>query len=318
ELGHEVVGEASNGNEAVELDCTTRPDVELMDIEMPGMDGIEASKAIQQRCPAPIVILTAYESGDLIERTSSAGAGAYLVKPANLSEIGRAITIAVARHGDLMRLQDALMKEKMLTREVYHRVKNNMATIVSLLHLQGKASHDEKIIAALRDSENRVRAMSSIHETLYMSNDICNVELGDYLKRIATSLHSGFVSDHDRVGLEVDADRVSVHSEVAISCGLIANELLTNAAKHAFPKDRKGTIGLVLRELDGNRILLSINDNGIGLPDKFEVGSTDSLGMEIVSVLVDQIGGELEIDPSNGAAFKITFSQGGAPDEEED
>ncbi|MCK4911927.1 MAG: response regulator, partial [Thermodesulfovibrionales bacterium] len=294
------------------------PDVVLMDIEMPEMNGLDASKEIQEICPTPIVILSAYESSDLFEKASAAGAGAYLIKPANLSEIERAITIAVARHGDLIKLQDALMKEKTLVREIDHRVKNNMATIVSLLHLQGKASHDENTIAALKDSENRVRAMSSIHEILYLSEDACHVELGDYLKRIATSLHSGYINDHDRVRLEVDIDRVSVYSEVAIPCGLIVNELLTNAAKHAFPEGRKGSIRLVLRELNENRILLSVSDNGIGLPDNFEVGSTGSLGMEIVSALVGQIGGELEMDPSNGAAFKITFGPGGPPDAEED
>ena len=207
-----------------------------------------------------------------------------------------------------MQLREALKKEKMLIREVYHRVKNNMAVIASLLHLQASASKDERIVSALKDSGNRVRTMAALHEILHSSADPCAVELDDYLSKIAQTLHHGIIDNPDRVSIEVETDSVEVHSEIAISCGLIVNELITNAVKHAFPKDRKGSVRLGLKRLDGDKVVLSVADNGVGLPEGFNIDSLGSLGMQIVSSLIKQIGGESEVISSNGTEFRITFN----------
>jgi AmiR/NasT family two-component response regulator len=116
--GYELVGKASNGVEAVEMVCTLCPDIVLMDIEMPELDGLEASRRIQERCPTPVVVLTAYESKELLDKASEVGVGAYLVKPPKASEIERAVTIAMARHDDLMTIMDALRQKEVLVREL--------------------------------------------------------------------------------------------------------------------------------------------------------------------------------------------------------
>lgn len=306
-LKYEIVGEASDGATAVEIVCAKRPDVVLMDIDMPKMDGLEASRLIQETCPTPVVILTAFDSTDMLERASAAGAGAYLVKPAKSEDIERAVTVAIARHGDLIKLREAVTREQMLSREIYHRVKNNMGVIASLLYLQGRASQDEATIDALKESADRIRTMAKVHEILHAGEDPCVVELGDYLSKIAKSVYHGFIDNKNRVGLEIETEPVSVDSETAISCGLVVNELITNSVKYAFPGRKKGAIRLELKELDGKNVELRVSDNGVGLPDGFDLEAPSSLGMQVIISMTDQISGQLEVFRSNTTEFRITF-----------
>lgn len=308
-LGHEVVAEASNGTEAIEVVCAQKPDVVFMDIEMPEMNGIEASRIIQKTCPVPIVMLTAYESGDLLEQASSVGVGAYLIKPANVSEIDRAITIAVARHGDLVKLKSALDRERLLIREMYHRVGNNMAMIKTFLYLQAKSSRDKNTMDALHESENRVQTMLAIHKLLQSGDDSLYIEFNKYLTSIATDLHRSLVDSSGNIGLIVNVDDIRIDSETAMSCGLIVNELITNAIKYAFPQGHKGKIRLTVKALGGGLIELSISDDGVGLPAGVSLDKTATLGMEIVRSFVEQINGKLEIVSSGGTQFRVTFSE---------
>jgi two-component sensor histidine kinase len=309
ELGHEVVAEASNGAEAIKMVCAQRPDVVLMDIDMPEVDGIEASRIIQKTCPAPVVMLTAYETGDLLDRASSVGAGAYLVKPATTLEIERAVTIAVAGHGDLMRLMNTLEKEKTLAREIYHRVKNNLAMISTFLYLQAKASPDKKTADALNESESRIKTILLVHEMLHSGHNHSVIEFDRYLTSLAEDLHNSLLRGSDNVILDMDIDKVTFDSEMAIFCGLIVNELITNAAKHAFPDGRKGNIRLKAKGLGDGMFELSVSDNGIGLPEGFNHETAESFGMEIVNALVDQIDGRLEVASSGGTGFRVVFKE---------
>lgn len=131
-IGHEVVAEVSTGEEAIEKTCELDPDVVLMDIQMPGMDGLQASKDIQVRCPTPVVVLTAYESQDLVERASDTGVGAYLTKPPNPLEVERAITISMARHSDMMTCRELYEKLSERTREL-EKALSEIKTLKGLL-----------------------------------------------------------------------------------------------------------------------------------------------------------------------------------------
>jgi AmiR/NasT family two-component response regulator len=168
ELGYEQVGEASNGFEAVEMACSLRPDVVLMDIEMPELDGLEASGRIQKQCPTPVVILTAYESKELVDRASELGVGAYLLKPPKASEIDRAVTIAMTRHSDLMMIRDALRQKEALVKELQEAI-NRIKTLEGLIPI---CSWCKKI----RDDEGywqQVEVYVSEHTKADFTHGIC-------------------------------------------------------------------------------------------------------------------------------------------------
>jgi two-component sensor histidine kinase len=308
ELGYELVGEAHNGSEAVRLVCEQKPDVVLMDIEMPELDGLEASQTIQETCPTPIVILTAYENDLLLERARTHGVGAYLIKPTNGADIARAVGIAVARHQDLMQLREALRKEKVLRREFMHRVKNNLAMITSLLHVQISGSDDARIKAALRDCANRVQALSVMHDMLRLDDNPTTVRLDWYLTAVVQNLQQSASNAGEQITFTIATEELSCHSELAVSCGLIVNELLTNVIKHAFPQDTAGTVAFTLKRADRKMMELSVLDNGIGLPAGLDPASTTTMGLQIVSLLVQQNQGELEsVRRPDGTEFRIRF-----------
>ncbi|MFC1769481.1 bacteriohemerythrin [Nitrospirota bacterium] len=202
-------------------------------------------------------------------------------------------------------LKQALKDKDMLIKEVHHRVKNNLAVIQSLLSLQSSDVQDEKTKDVLQESQSRVRAMSMIHERLYQSSDISSINLPEYINSLATQLFDTYRTDASNVKLLVDIPNISLDVDTVIPCGLIINELLSNALKHAFPGSREGVISISIEtQSNGNRTLM-VKDNGIGIPESFDISKTRSLGMKIVNSLASQIGCGVEIINDNGSEFRI-------------
>ncbi len=330
-LGHEIVGEAVDGNEAVALVLEKRPDIVLMDIQMPNMDGLEAARQIQEKMPTPIIVLTAHESQDLVQRASEAGVSIFLTKPPQKSEIQRAMTMAVARHHDVMelrRLNQALKQEidnrkiiethlkttleekNVLLREVHHRVNNNFAMISSLLNMQARQIDDKKAQAAVLQSRDRIHSMALIHEKLYQSNNITSINLMEYIRALTLEIDQSHHQSPNNIMIRCDGDEVFVGVEQAIHCGLIINELVTNALKFAFPEPSEGTkfIEVSLHCQSKDRAILKVRDNGIGLPKDMDVLETDTLGIRLVWMLSeDQLDGSVEVVRDNGTTFNIEF-----------
>lgn len=328
-IGYTLVGEATNGQEAVEMASALAPDVILMDIQMPVMDGLEATRRIQSRSPVPVVVLSAFQTPELIEQASKAGVGAYLVKPPTAREIDRTITIAVARFEDMMelhRLNLRLQKEisrrhqmeqqltasleekKLLLQEIHHRVKNNLMVISSLLNLQADGIENAQARDAFRESQHRVQAMARIHEQLYRSENLVKIDMGHYINTMGDSLRHTFGAY--QVNLMVDAADVSLSIDAAIPCGLIINELLTNALKYAFPQKKTGYVWVKLESNAGDGLRLVVRDNGVGLPADFDPNKLQSLGLQLVDLLARQLNGAFEISaPQNGhgTSFTVVF-----------
>jgi len=198
-------------------------------------------------------------------------------------------------------------------RETNHRVKNNLAVVDSLLSLQASDAQDEALRANLEESRARLKTIRLIHESLYRSSEPGNVFLGAFLRRLAgeiLDLYRGFASSIHLVDECVEA---KTDPETAMSCGMIVTELMTNALKHAFPAGQSGTIRLGAR-LDGDRCVLSVRDDGIGLPDGFDPATLPSMGMRIVAGYVQQLRGTMTIDKVNGAGFLIEFPFTPTPD----
>jgi len=203
----------------------------------------------------------------------------------------------------------ASLKEKeLLLQEIHHRVKNNMQVISSLLKLQAATIKDETLRAPFRDSEHRVRAMSLVHEKLYQSKDLTHVPFKDYLQSLIRYLYQSYTPQAETIELTSEIEELPLTITHAIPCGLIVNELVSNALKHAFPGERKGTITLSLRSPEPHTYELTVSDDGIGLPETIDLHTTKSLGLHLVSILVeDQLKGEIEVERTGGTRFRITF-----------
>lgn len=201
-------------------------------------------------------------------------------------------------------LEDALREKTVLLNEVHHRVKNNLQVITSLLNLQSGYAADPRVRAILSESCGRVNAMALTHQLLYERKDLSRLDLGDYLERLAHSIRATYRGTGDRVALslKLPADCIDLDLDHTIPCGLLVNELVTNAFKHAFPGERCGEIVIELYVTDDDLVCFSIADNGIGLPPDSTLGTDldsglpSSLGLQLVALLVAQLHGTLTVE----------------------
>ncbi len=204
-------------------------------------------------------------------------------------------------------IEDSLKEKDILLREIHHRVKNNMQIISSLLNLQSAYFQDSEAVNVFKESQNRIRSMALIHEKLYQSGNIAGVKLGDYVQDLASHLMSSYSLDSTKIRLTTDIENVSLGIDTAISLGLIVNELLSNAFKYAFPNGASGEIKLSYKPTEGNTSTLIIHDNGIGFPKNIDFRQTDSLGLQLVNTLVEQLEGNIELNRMNGTEFTIVL-----------
>lgn len=206
------------------------------------------------------------------------------------------------------RIRATLREKESLLKEVHHRVKNNLQIISSLLSLQ--SSHHSHSVAneVLSESQNRIRAMALVHETLYRSDNFANVNLWKYLNELCGYLFQAYGVDTNRIQFVQDLHSAALSLDKTITCGLIVTEIVSNSLKYAFPFPRPGIVRIVvLAEVDG-RLSMLLSDDGIGMPSDTSLEHSESLGLKLVSILVDQLGGELKIRREKGTAFDVTFN----------
>jgi PAS domain S-box-containing protein len=204
------------------------------------------------------------------------------------------------------RIRDALKEKEVLLKEVHHRVKNNLQVISSILSLQTGYVTDPGTLDILRESQNRIKSMSYIHQTLYQTADFSSIEFTEYIDTIAGNLIQSFTVEGGPVKLSTDFDRVSLSLDQAIPCGLIANELISNAMKHAFKGTPKPEIHVAVKQ-NGNMVTLRVRDNGVGLPANFDYRNYNSLGVQLVYTLAEQLDATVEVSSDKGATFSVTF-----------
>jgi two-component sensor histidine kinase len=211
----------------------------------------------------------------------------------------------------------SLREKEILLKEVHHRVKNNLQVISSLISLQLRPIKDPVNREALQACQARVQAISLIHTMLYQSKDYAKVPFSDYAPILANNIFNALGTVPGCISLELAIDGVALPVDKAIPCGLILNELITNALKHGFPNGRHGKIRVVLEKASWGRLQLSVQDDGVGIPAGMDIRQTQSLGMHLVSALTDQLGGELEMSGDKGTRFKVTFATDAASDKKE-
>ncbi|MBI5712190.1 MAG: PAS domain S-box protein [Chloroflexi bacterium] len=204
-------------------------------------------------------------------------------------------------------IQESLKEKEVLIKEVHHRVKNNMQVIVSMINLQSDYITDAKALAIFGDTQHRVRAMALVHEKLYQSNNLAQIDFRDYIEHLASSLFHSYSPYASRITLHVDVGDVALSVDSAIPCGLIVNELISNALKYAFPDNRPGELIVRLREADAGWIEMNVEDDGVGLPNELDLRNTESLGMQLVYSLAKQVGGTLDLNREHGTKFRLRF-----------
>jgi len=197
-------------------------------------------------------------------------------------------------------------QKETLLKEIHHRVKNNLQVVSSLLGMQSSYVQDEKAREIFQESIDRVRIMASIHTQLYQSQDMTWVNFGTFIRDLVGNLRQSYVRGDAPVEINVDADEMYLGIDQSIPCGLILNELIANALKHAFPEGTRGLINVSMKR-DGEQIILKVGDNGIGLPQSIDISSTQAMGLQLVNILVRQINGKIEVQVDDGTTFSITF-----------
>lgn len=231
----------------------------------------------------------------------------------NLLGFAKVMRDVTSRQEQEEQLRRSLVEKDTLVREIHHRVKNNIQVIVSLLSLQSSYSHDPHVLSAFEEAQSRLRAIAHIHERLYASDDLTEVEFAGYVTGLAHELVELHSPAPDHITLDLDVVDMVLHIEQAIPLGLIANELLLNSLKHGL-QGSPGRLSIQLRyipgsgeTLDSGSARLIISDTGPGLPAGFDVTRTKSLGLRLVQMLVRQLRGRLDFSHGPGATIAVTF-----------
>ncbi len=205
----------------------------------------------------------------------------------------------------------SLSEKEVLLKELHHRVKNNLQMIQSLLSLQARAIEDPRSLAVLRESQQRVKAMAMAHEKLYQSDSLAQIDFADYVQSLIRDLRQSYMLNSAMIQLSLQIEPLKLPVDTAIPCGLIINELFSNAVKYAFPEPPSGPAPQITVQFlaDQQDYLLTVADNGIGIPASLDLQTTRSLGLRLVTALTRQIRGTLDLDRSAGARFTIRFAQ---------
>lgn len=229
------------------------------------------------------------------------------IKITDKGDVFDAISAGVNMLGEELESSAVSLKEKEhLLKEIHHRVKNNMQIISSLLNLQAQYTEDETFLSMVRESKNRISSMALIHEMLYVTKNISQINVYQYITKLSQSVYQSFSVGDYSIEFDYDIDEdIYFETDNMIPIGLILNEIISNSMKYAFPS-KKGIISIQFIKKD-DCYFLQVKDNGIGIPKEFNYITAKSLGMQLIHILSDQLDGKLELDCKKGTTYELTF-----------
>ncbi len=344
------VKKVTNGKDALDaVDAANRNnkpfDLIVLDVMMPGMSGIEVCKYLREENKPdqlPVIMLTAKNRVEDLLYGLQAGANDYLAKPFSKEELlaridnhlrlkqladeNKRSEKRLAMHRDNLekevairtkelidskqQIKASLEEKEVLLKEIHHRVKNNMQVISSLIKFQTEDIKDEQYVDMFKECQNRIRTMSLLHEKLYRSENLANIQLSDYVKNLVDEVFHSYRKGTAKIDLKLNIEDISIGIDSSIPCGLVINELMSNSMKYAFPDNRDGEIKISICLLNSGEIELIFSDNGIGMPEDIDYRSTQSLGLRLIYKLsTHQLDGKVELDRSNGTEFRIRFKE---------
>lgn len=322
---------AEDGESGIQRAEYAQPDLVLLDVLMPGIDGFETCRrlnASQKTSGIPVIFMTALADEEHKAAGFEAGGVDYVTKPFHRKELLARVRAHLAllrtrqalelAQQDLERkvsertlqLETSLREQETLLRELYHRTKNNMQVIISLLDLQAARIQNPRVIEIFNDTKSRIRSMAIVHEKLYRSRDLSKVDLKGYIEELALPILRTYQPERREISLKLDVEDIGLSINVVTPLGLILNELISNSMKYAFPDSLGGEIQIRVHRVEDREIELVYSDNGIGLPPGFDIRKARSLGMKLVhSLATIQLQGQFLVhsEPGRGVEFILRF-----------
>jgi signal transduction histidine kinase len=307
----------ADGEAALAAARACKPDLLLTDVMMPRLDGvgllreIRADEGLRE---TPVIMLSARAGEESRIEGIEAGADDYLVKPFSARELVARVDghLRMARlraeaektlRDSEAALRRAVAEREALLKELHHRVKNNLQVIMSLLEMQADAAEHPQALASLAQARSRVGAIASMHELLYQSESFSEIDLGRYARRLVAHVVPFYLTDA-RVNVSVVGDGIQVDLACAVPLGLLLNELVSNACKHAFPGNTGGRLEIRLNEAESG-IHLQVTDTGVGLPTNVDHRTSPTLGLTLVQMLAKQLGGDVTFESAGGTSVDV-------------
>ena len=304
--------------DAIRLTRQHRPAIALLDVVLPDGSGVDAARTLKQDqalADVFIILISGFRISpeEQAEGLSKGLADGYIARPFSQADFLARIDAFLRIRAVQEALRTALSEKEVLLKEVHHRVKNNLAVILGLLDLQGQMISDESARASMMELSNRIRSMALVHEQLYQSNDFSQIDFQDYLETLCAYLRSSYHLSGD-ISVSVSAVGVMMGLDIAVPCGLLITELVTNSFKHGFPESRSCTRAGgckidVSAQWDGVAYTLAVADNGVGLPAGLDWTNAKTLGLALVKMLGQhQLQGLIELDRTRGTTFRLRFA----------
>ena len=329
--GYEV-DTAGTGQEAIEKAKGKFFNVALLEIKLPDIEGIELITPLKKMHPDMVIILiTGHASLETAVRAMNEGASAYITKPFNMDEVltrvessrekqrlvleNRKLLTALQQELTERKqseeiVQASLQEKDVMMREIHHRVKNNFQIISSMLNMQAMMTEDKKVLESLLDSRRRIQTMALLHTQLYQNESFEQIEMGTTIRRLVDFLLDLYGKVEKEIASTVTAKGIILHVSQAIPCGLVINELVSNALKYAFIGRASGSIAVSMRTSDDDTITLTVKDDGEGMPEDFDIYNTNTLGLHIVRNLVEeQLKGKIEFKRNKGTEIYVEFQK---------
>jgi len=294
-------------------------DIVLLDLGLPDGHGLDTVRRVRLIAPnVPLVVLSGRGDEETVAEAMLEGAQDYLVKgQIENHALPRALRHAIERFSLLRKqtltnieLARRVGEKDILLSEIHHRVKNSLQVVSSLISLGAASIRDPLVLEMMRSTENRIRSMAIIHQTLYQSRDFAHVDFQAFLQSFVPTLIQSYSIHPDAVLLTLNVAEFQLPIDAAIPCGLIVNELVSNALKHAFPNGRSGTINIEFAQESGKRATLCVTDDGVGLPEDFDAEGSETLGIQLVSMLAGQLGGTFAVTHMPQTSFRLSFPLG--------
>ena len=291
-------------------------DIILLDLGLPDGKGIDTVRRVRKLAPqVPLIVLTGQDDDATVAQAMLEGAQDYLVKgQVETRALPRALRHAIERFRMQARaalanqeLERRVQEKDLMLSEIHHRVKNSLQVVSSLLRLEAGRIRDPVVAEMLQTTQNRIRSMAMIHQTLYQSKDFARVDFHAFLQSFIPTLVQSYSIHPEEISLAFHVAEVRLPIDAAIPCGLIVNELISNALKHAFPNGRRGTISIEFMQQAGDDVTLSVEDDGVGVPEGFSFENSETLGIQLVYMLAGQLGGAVEIERSPLTRFVLRF-----------
>jgi two-component sensor histidine kinase len=307
---HYEVSEARSGEECIQSSCADKPDIILLDVVMPDEDGFETCKRLINEIgqgESMVAMFSSFKQGEEDRaRGFEAGADEYILKPiGNREFLARIRALERVQQGRVGLREKARLQESLM-RQMHHRIKNNLTIIESLIDLKSADLVDNSSAQLMEDLRRRIHSIEALHDCLYRTGDVSEVDVRLYLEDLAANLSSLFHTDGRTTPILVDFPSIRIAMDTALPVGMIVTELVTNAIRFAFPGQRTGRVRISLEVL-GKRATLTVDDDGIGLPLEFDPTKSPTLGFKLVLALAEQLGSKLELLPGSGTIIRFDF-----------